>query len=574
MQENYELVQRGFRLLVAPLSKLVCNVMKNRYGSDWWRMVLDEVAFPEKKPYNGSIDELAASLDIADCLRLIDRYWGSAFRSFLDFNCRTWTKELQQVRNDVAHIGHNDLDQHKAERALDTMALLCNYIDSRTTAEIKKLYKEVRSRAEDHPKVTYKGVVQPESISSRGPLKKGSLLKKVGTDKVQRTIQTRKVTYGGKTEIYPVYKVKLDELYYNDQNDRIATWISRYEAENGEDTLRALDTKGFNDIIESFIIDSNPNAIAETQNNIKIVGQIEPGVTLSDGRIVDGNRRFTCLRRIQEETTEPIYFETVILDADIYEDKKQIKLLELAIQHGEEKKVDYDLIDYAIGTYRDIEQTKLLTVEEYASSANEPVAEVKKRIKIAEMVTEFLDYIRLPGQYYVAREYQVYSLFQEMLAPLKKLTDEEKEQLKTIVFNNVMMKALPDQRKFIRDIKGLVNKGSYQNYFDEQRILADELREEYESVEVHSKFDVDSFASENGPIAEEMQSSMENALQRTRAKVLKAKPVENLEKSIALLDDIDLRLISKLDEKEKEKIENGISRLIGITKQIKETLDK
>ena len=51
--------------------------------------------------------------------------------------------------------------------------------------------------------------------------------------------------------------------------------------------------------------------------------------------------------------------------------KKQIKLLELAIQHGEEKKVDYDLIDYAIGTYRDIVQTGLLTVEEYAASANE-----------------------------------------------------------------------------------------------------------------------------------------------------------------------------------------------------------
>ena len=573
MQENFELVQRGFRSLVAPLSKLVCSVMKMQYGADWWRMILDEVSFPEKKPNKGSIDELAATLDIADCLRLIDRYWSRAFRPYLDFNCKTWAKELQQVRNDVAHIGLIDLEQHKAERALDTMALLCNYIDSGTTAEIKKLYKEVRSRADDHPKVTYKGVAQPESSSSRGPLQKGSLLKKIGTDKVQRTIQTRKVTYGGKTEIYPVYKVKLDELYYNDQNDRIATWISRYEAENGEGSLRNLDTKGFNDIIESFIIDSNPNAIAETQNNIKIVGQIEPGVTLSDGRIVDGNRRFTCLRRIQEETTEPIFFETVILDVDINEDKKQIKLLELAIQHGEEKKVDYDLIDYAIGTYRDIEQTKLLTVDEYASSANEPVAEVKKRIKIAEMVTEFLEYIRLPGQYYVAREYQVYSLFQEMLAPLKKLPDNEKEQLKTIVFNNVMMKALPDQRKFIRDIKGLVNKGSYKNYFDEQKILADELREEYESVEVRSKYDVDKFASENDPIAEEMQNSMENALQRTRAKVLKAKPVENLEKSIALLDDIDLRLVSKLDEKEKDKIATSTARLMSILEQIKESLD-
>ena len=33
------------------------------------------------------------------------------------------------------------------------------------------------------------------------------------------------------------------------------------------------------------------------------------------------------------------YFETVIMDMDIREDKKQIKLLELAIQHGEEKRL-------------------------------------------------------------------------------------------------------------------------------------------------------------------------------------------------------------------------------------------
>ena len=57
------------------------------------------------------------------------------------------------------------------------------------------------------------------------------------------------------------------------------------------------------------------------------------------------NRRYTCLRRIQRDNSEPVYFETVIMDMDIREDKKQIKLLELAIQHGEEKKVDYDLID-------------------------------------------------------------------------------------------------------------------------------------------------------------------------------------------------------------------------------------
>lgn len=127
--------------------------------------------------------------------------------------------------------------------------------------------------------------------------------------------------------VYPVYQVRLDALFYNDQNDRIATWISRYESENGKESLSDLNVEIYNRIIENSITESNPEAIQKTQKNIALVGQREPGVTLADGRIVDGNRRFTCLRRIQRDSAAPVYFETVIMDMDIRADRKQIKLL-------------------------------------------------------------------------------------------------------------------------------------------------------------------------------------------------------------------------------------------------------
>ena len=49
---------------------------------------------------------------------------------------------------------------------------------------------------------------------------------------VVKTAQTRKLTVDGLTKAYPVYKVRLDWLFYNDQNDRIATWISQYKAQH------------------------------------------------------------------------------------------------------------------------------------------------------------------------------------------------------------------------------------------------------------------------------------------------------------------------------------------------------
>lgn len=566
MQEKYELVQKGFRILLTSMSAYIGQELNKVYKNKWWDEVLIALHDQRDLPYAGTYAELVDSLDIANCIRIIDREWGNVFRNTLPPSCRAWAKELMGIRNIVSHIGQQDLEQPVAERALDTMALLCNEIDPEGAEEIRELYKTVRDRADDGRKsVVYTGLAQPESDSKRGELKEGSLLHLVDTESVQKTTLTRKVTYEGKTVVYPVYRVRLDKLYYNDQNDRIATWISKYESENGEDSLSGLNIDIYNRIIENFIYDSNPDALMKTQKNIGLVGQREPGVTLADGRIVDGNRRFTCLRRIQRETIEPIYFETVIMDMDIREDKKQIKLLELAIQHGEEKKVDYDLIDYAIGTYRDIVQTKLLTVEEYAFSTNESKADVKNRIEIAEIICEFLDYIKLSEQYHVAREYQVYSLFQEMMTPLRQLNDDEKKLLKLIAFNNVMMKAIPDQRKFIRDIKGLIKNKNYENYFEDQQKIAKKISEEYDKADVHCKADVDSFAELNKDISDELQCSMERALLKYRSQVLKNKPAENVSKCISLMTEVDSRLFGKMDEEEKENLKaelNDLKRII------------
>lgn len=574
MQENYELVQRGFRILIGSMSSYIGQTLHRRYKERWWDRVLIMLNDQHDLPTYGEYGELLDALDIANCLRIITRMWNDDFAAVLPRNCRTWANELMGVRNTVAHSGQQDLDQPMAERALDTMALLCAEMDPDGTEEIREIYREVRARANDavRPTMIVRAVEQPESNSKRGSLQDGSLLQMVGSEVVQPTSLTRKVTFGGITNIYPVYKIRLDALYYNDQNDRIATWITQYESENGEGSLNSLNTDIYNRIIENFVTDSNPEAIQKTQKNISLVGQREPGVTLADGRIVDGNRRFTCLRRIQRIQSQPVYFETVIMDMDIRADKKQIKLLELAIQHGEEKKVDYDLIDYAIGTYRDIIQTRLLTIDEYAASTNEKLSEVKKRIDIADIICEFLEYIRLPGQYHIAREFQVYSLFQEMLSPLRQLEEEEKKILKIITFNNIMMKAIPDQRKFIRDIKGLIKNDTYRFYFEEQKKWDEEIQTKFRETEIRSKEDIDRFAVENLDIADNLSMSMERALFRSRSQKMREKPSENVTKSIALLMDIDTRFFDRMDSGEKENLRAELSELIHIAKTFKELL--
>ena len=178
---------------------------------------------------------------------------------------------------------------------------------------------------------------------------------------VQKTALTRKLTVDGLTRPYPVYRIRLDQLFYNDQNDRIATWISKYKTEHGGLAPDISDRAAFNDLIEQFIIESNPDAIKRTQNNIELVDQRDPGVVLADGRIIDGNRRFTCLRRLAQKNDRFSYFEAVILDRNIDQNAKEIKRLELSIQHGEESKVDYNPIDRLVGVYNDVIESGMFT---------------------------------------------------------------------------------------------------------------------------------------------------------------------------------------------------------------------
>lgn len=136
---------------------------------------------------------------------------------------------------------------------------------------------------------------------------------------------SQKFTINGKTTAYPVYRIRLDKLFYNDQNDRIATWISQYKSEHGSNAFSQLDREEYNSIIEGFIVQSNEAAIEKTRSNIALVQQRQPGVILTDGRVIDGNRRFTCLRQLAKKDEQFNWFETVILDTTIEAGKKRSK---------------------------------------------------------------------------------------------------------------------------------------------------------------------------------------------------------------------------------------------------------
>ena len=143
-------VQEGFNklhpVLAAYLGQELCQFCGNDY---WWRYVREKLKeqialHPGDLPLKGTYSELVDSLDMANCLRLVDYSWGDLFRKKLSIDFRTWSKELMGVRNKLAHIGSGDFDENYTWRALDTMALLCDVFDNKTAEKLREMQRKLR----------------------------------------------------------------------------------------------------------------------------------------------------------------------------------------------------------------------------------------------------------------------------------------------------------------------------------------------------------------------------------------------------------------------------------------------
>lgn len=401
-----------------------------------------------------------------------------------------------------------------------------------------------------------------------------SLLKEGITQQaVIKTAQTRKLTVDGLTKAYPVYKVHLDWLFYNDQNDRIATWISQYKAQHDGKAPNSSDREAYNAIIEQFIVESNPEAIRKTQTNIEMVDQREAGVVLADGRIIDGNRRFTCLRRLAAKNDRFGYFETVILDRNIEHSAKQIKMLELSIQHGEESKVDYNPIDRLVGIYNDIISTRLLSVEEYARSTNESETEVKKRVEIAKLMVEFLEFINAPEQFYIARDLQIYYPLEELLKLIKKChTEDEIEDLKIAVFTNILMQTAGDMTRFVRHIKAVVGTEYQEEFFEEQKEIAAKIVDTLPGQGKVNTATIREVVRSNDEVAQELDRSMEKALTKVKKNETKNRPIKLAEQATTFLEGIDTHILLKMNDSELRRLARQLDKLEQTIGKIRENL--
>ena len=380
-------------------------------------------------------------------------------------------------------------------------------------------------------------------------------------------VTQKKISLRGEKKLFDVYKIPLEYLKYNKKNGRIATYISQFIDEGHE---FPNDNEKFNNIIEKFIEDSNPDALKKTKQNIRAMSQTEPAVVLSNGIIIDGNRRFTSLRQLSKEGagSEFNYLEAAILDVEKYSDK-EIKRLELNLQHAIESRVDYNPIDRLVDLYRDlIENDDAFTIEEYAAETQNQISKVKEDLEIAKLLVAYLEFINKPKKFYIARYQKVDGPLREIFKILKsnKIDESDKDDIKEFLFTNIM--ALDgDVTRRIRELK---------NVFEDSK-LSEEVLLELDDDELLD--DVTDYFNNNGStdkvelsneLTDKVRDITENFVERKKYKNARNQPMEMLKKAAISLKDVDRDSLKRLDEKSKKKF---TELLDDVKKQINELSD-
>lgn len=369
--------------------------------------------------------------------------------------------------------------------------------------------------------------------------------------KLGEPVSSKKLTIQGMTKIFDVYRIPIEHLIYNKKNGRIATYVSQFIDEGNEFPMG--DNDAFNKIIEDYIEKSNPDALKKTKANIKIMSQTEPAVVLANGVVLDGNRRFTSLRQLSREGAgaEFSYLEAVILENGNYTEK-DIKRLELNLQHAVESKVDYNPIDRLVDIYRDlIEEGGTFSPEEYARETQMTLNKVEEEITIANLMVEYLDYVSQPLKFYIARDQKIDGPIREIYKILKsKNIDLDRiEDIKEFLFLNILSLGGDISRR-IREIRSVIEDGKLStelfNELDESQILED-ANDYFEDEKTKELVSSTKVLNLDKGIKTAITQVTENYVESKKLSNAQNQPVEMLKKVQNIIKEIDKDAVERMN---------------------------
>lgn len=396
-----------------------------------------------------------------------------------------------------------------------------------------------------------------------------------------------RLTIDGVTKPYQAYFVPIEGLYFNNMNGRISTYIEENDANpRAANNVKALFDAGkldeYNDQIAQFIKDSANDSGAsfkKTKEDIRTNGQKIPGVILRDGRIIDGNRRFTCLRELFKETgdTRFAFFECVILDVpETKEQQRSVKLLELNLQFNVDEKKDYNRIDFLVSFYKDtLDQTSpdVIDKKTYCHAAGMKDSEYNENKAIVETMIDYLEWRGNPNAFYILKNEKLDGPIEDVAKKKRKWTEDEWNDRKDTIYYYMTINQTGDRTRDIRKILDSAAKGG---------ILFNDLKETVEQPETSQSLNDAVEALEKKPATPEESKEKQELLSKVQDTLITTYqngvfnentqndangPKKALDNALGVISGINTLQVENFPEDRKQELRDRIQK-------IRESLDK
>jgi len=267
----------------------------------------------------------------------------------------------------------------------------------------------------------------------------------------EETERTLRVWLKGRKEDLRVYRIPIQYLYFNIENGRYADKMLQLKADNPEadidpkepiwkDKISQMLKGEYSGSLEMEGTERDKDAFERLKDDIEKREQLNPGIVLADGGVIDGNRRLAVLISLGDRRFSR--FDGVILPSDVpAEDRWRI---EVGIQLGKDQQLDYSPINKLLKIRQGLQMFKSMTLPS-GKTAEDMVADalygvskddVLKSIELITLIDEYLDFFKCTGQYHLVGDNS--ERFIEALNSLKaaegKLAPHEKGKLKAQLF--------------------------------------------------------------------------------------------------------------------------------------------
>ena len=402
-----------------------------------------------------------------------------------------------------------------------------------------------------------------------------NILQEVSEGKLRKGLPKR-LTLNGETKTHESYLIPIEYLFYNDLNGRIATYIQEYNDENGSDELSNLfevDREKYNEKLSNFVKASGNDDMSSfnrTKEDIHLKGQQIPGVVLADGRIIDGNRRFTAIRDLYKETGDLkfAYFEAVVLDTPQNDNQwKSIKTLELYLQFNVDEKRDYNRIDYLVSFYRDVIETKIFDEKTYIYASGIKKHQFNKDKRIVEIMLDYLEWRNKPKAFYILKNEKLDGPIEEIAGKTSKMSKEEWNAKKNVIYTYMTFNQQGDRTRDIRELLiSAVEESplflSFQENIEKPSVMVavQEIVEEIDKPVQTTEESVERFEKKK-----KIQTHIENVYKKAKfediAEKNSNKALDSLEIVLNQIKKIDKNSISSLSNSIKKSISNTIEKI-------------